>query len=111
MIHHTKQSHRNIIPQNTTEKDEDQRLRIQAQSKKMVDCLVDSVLKLENFSASGSNNSSRLVSCLHTIYLFAEAVPILVARHCTTLHPYLNMKCSQQIDYLVLYHVTQYVFM
>jgi len=93
--------------ENTTEKDEEQRLRITAQSKKMIDCLVDSVLKLENFGASSISNSSRLVSCLHTIYLFAEAVPNLVARHCTTLHPYLNMKCSQQIDYLVLYHVTK----
>lgn len=73
----------------------------------MVDCLVDSVLKLENFSAATASNSTRLTSCLHTIFLFAEAVPNLVARHCTTLHPYLNMKCSQQSDYLVLYHVAR----
>ena len=31
-----------------------------AQSQKMVDCLVDSVLKLENFSAENPSNSTRL---------------------------------------------------
>ena len=100
---------RELAPYLSLPQDEDQRTRITAQSKKMIDCLVDSVLKLENFSAGTASNSSRLVSCLHTIYLFAEAVPHLVARHCTTLHPYLNMKCNKQIDYLVLYHVTRCV--
>lgn len=84
-------------------------------SQLMVDCLVESLLTLDETSgrppltshtwysrpllsaatAQGSAaNSSRLVTCITTLYLFCKTRPPLLLRHATTLHPYLSSKCS-----------------
>lgn len=87
-------------------------------SQLMVDCLVESLLTLDETSgvppspsppilvtgnlippvsptatAQGAN-SSRLVTCITTLYLFCKTRPHLLLRHATTLHPYLSSKCS-----------------
>ncbi|CAI8012871.1 Nipped-B-like protein [Geodia barretti] len=76
----------------------------------MVDCLVETLLTLDETSATGqggAQNSSRLVTCVTTLYLFCKTRPQLLLRHATTLHPYLSSKCSSQGDMMVLHYVAQ----
>ena len=91
-------------------------------SQLMVDCLVESLLTLDETSGDPSPpthppsvvytcsvkpspaamahgqaqgaSSSRLVTCITTLFLFCKTRPSLLLRHATTLHPYLSSKCS-----------------
>lgn len=45
-------------------------------------------------SNEGKGCSSRLVSCLSTLYLFSKIKADLMVHHATTLQPYLDIKCS-----------------
>ena len=45
-------------------------------------------------TASAQGSSSRLVTCITTLHLFCKIRASLLLRHATTLHPYLNSKCS-----------------
>ncbi|KAL5016356.1 hypothetical protein ScPMuIL_005945 [Solemya velum] len=76
----------------------------------MVDCLVEHVLRIEEKSVEsneGKGCSSRLVSCLSTLYLFSKIKADLMVHHATTLQPYLDIKCSTQGDYWVLHYVAR----
>jgi cohesin loading factor subunit SCC2 len=81
-------------------------------SQLMVDCLVESLLTLDETSATAQGqaqgaSSSRLVTCITTLFLFCKTRPSLLLRHATTLHPYLSSKCSSQGDIIVLHYVAQ----
>ena len=64
----------------------------------IVDCLVESVLQIEesamaaNSQGSTSRGSSqKIVACLTTLYLFAKIRPQLLVEHVQTLQPYLQV--------------------
>ena len=92
-------------------------------SQLMVDCLVESLLTLDENSGdppsllllflshsplslpaatdqntTQNGSSSRLVICVTTLYLFCKTRPHLLLRHATTLHPYLSSKCSVRLS-------------
>jgi cohesin loading factor subunit SCC2 len=90
----------------------------------IVDCLVESVLRMEesNFDMTygkqsgasdqsqsnrtlGSNN--RIVACLTTLYLFAKIRPQLLVEHVQTLQPYLSVTCKTQGDYQIISDVAR----
>ena len=98
-------------------------------SQLMVDCLVESLLTLDETSGDPSPpslppslscmyihtcsvkpspaataqgqaqgaSSSRLVTCITTLFLFCKTRPSLLLRHASTLHPYLSSKCSVRL--------------
>lgn len=39
-------------------------------------------------------NSSRLVACITTLFLFSKIRPQLMVKHAMTMQPYLTTKCS-----------------
>lgn len=89
--------------------------------KQIVDCLVESVLRMEesNFDMTygEENNQShanralgsnpRIVACLTTLYLFAKSRPQLLVEHVQTLQPYLSVTCRTQGDYQIIYDVAR----
>ncbi|CAH1393670.1 unnamed protein product [Nezara viridula] len=66
--------------------------------RQIVDCLVETVIQLDN----NDGDPQRLVSCLIMLNLFAKIRPQLLVVHATTLQPYLSLKCKTQGDYQVI---------
>ncbi|XP_063378553.1 nipped-B-like protein [Cydia fagiglandana] len=64
----------------------------------IVDCLIESLLQLEETSAEGSGSSQRILACLSTLHLFAKIRPQLLVNHALTLQPYLSLKCQNQYE-------------
>ncbi|KOB75611.1 Nipped-B-like protein [Operophtera brumata] len=60
----------------------------------IVDCLIESLLQLEESSAEGTGSSQRILACLSTLHLFAKIRPQLLVNHALTLQPYLSLKCQ-----------------
>ncbi|KAF7243994.1 Nipped-B-like protein [Varanus komodoensis] len=63
----------------------------------LVDNLVEHILKYEESLADSDNkgvNSSRLVACITTLFLFSKIRPQLMVKHAMTMQPYLTTKCS-----------------
>lgn len=67
----------------------------------IVDCLIESVLRIEENSFRNNDDankgeslgtSNRIVACLTTLYLFAKIRPQLLVNHVQTLQPYLQVK-------------------
>ncbi|XP_066509612.1 nipped-B-like protein A [Hoplias malabaricus] len=74
----------------------------------LVDNLVEYILKHEEaLSEHKSVNSTRLVACITTLYLFSKIRPQLMVRHAMTMQPYLTTKCSSQSDFLVICNVAK----
>lgn len=81
--------------------------------KQIVDCLVESVLRIEEDSIRQENNqksmgsSNRIVACVTTLYLFAKIRPQLLVEHVQTLQPYLQIQCKTSGDYQIISHVAR----
>ncbi|KAK9511584.1 hypothetical protein O3M35_000214 [Rhynocoris fuscipes] len=61
--------------------------------RQIVDCLVETVLRLD-----GTNANEKLLSCLLMLHLFAKIKPEFVVHHAITIQPYLSLKCQTQDD-------------
>uniref|UniRef100_A0AAY5EM34 Nipped-B protein n=1 Tax=Electrophorus electricus TaxID=8005 RepID=A0AAY5EM34_ELEEL len=74
----------------------------------LVDNLVEYILKYEAaLTEHKSVNSTRLVACITTLYLFSKIRPQLMIRHAMTMQPYLTTKCSSQSDFMVICNVAK----
>lgn len=81
----------------------------------IVDCLVESVLRIEESNLSSGEgprakslgSSNRIVACLTTLYLFAKIRPQLLVEHVQTLQPYLQVQCQTQGDYQIISNVAR----
>ena len=90
----------------------------------IVDCLVESVLRMEESNSDlmnirngeeaegqgGSEEkraSNRLVACLTTLYLFAKIRPQLLVEHVQTLTPYLTVTARTRTDNLIISNVAR----
>ncbi|XP_070599535.1 nipped-B-like protein isoform X2 [Erythrolamprus reginae] len=76
----------------------------------LVDNLVEHILKNEESLADSDNkgvNSSRLVACITTLFLFSKIRPQLMVKHAMTMQPYLTTKCSNQNDFMVICNVAK----
>ncbi|XP_077203107.1 nipped-B-like protein isoform X3 [Paroedura picta] len=76
----------------------------------LVDNLVEHILKYEESLADSDNkgvNSSRLVACITTLFLFSKIRPQLMVKHAMTMQPYLTTKCSTQNDFMVICNVAK----
>ncbi|CAB1319299.1 unnamed protein product [Coregonus sp. 'balchen'] len=61
----------------------------------LVDNLVEHILKYEESLAENKGvNSTRLVSCITTLFLFSKIRAQLIVKHATTMQPYLTTKCN-----------------
>ncbi|KAJ0180531.1 hypothetical protein K1T71_003935 [Dendrolimus kikuchii] len=68
----------------------------------IVDCLIESLLQLEENSTEGSSSSQRILACLSTLHLFAKIRPQLLVNHALTLQPYLSLKCQNQYEQQIM---------
>lgn len=68
----------------------------------IVDCLIESLLQLEETSADGTGSSQRILACLSTLHLFAKIRPQLLVNHALTLQPYLSLKCQNQYEQQIM---------
>lgn len=51
-------------------------------------------------------NSTRLVACITTLYLFSKIRAQLMVKHAMTMQPYLTTKCNVSCFYLIyLYRI------
>ncbi|XP_069483246.1 nipped-B-like protein isoform X4 [Ambystoma mexicanum] len=76
----------------------------------LVDNLVEHILKYEESLADSDSkgvNSSCLVSCITTLFLFSKIRPQLMVKHAMTMQPYLTTKCSTQNDFMVICNVAK----
>ncbi|XP_029115450.1 nipped-B-like protein A isoform X4 [Scleropages formosus] len=76
----------------------------------LVDSLVEHILQYEeSLSASEhkSVNSTRLVACITTLYLFSKIRAQLMVKHAMTMQPYLTTKCNSQSDFMVICNVAK----
>ncbi|XP_018609015.1 nipped-B-like protein isoform X2 [Scleropages formosus] len=76
----------------------------------LVDNLVEHILKYEESLADSENksvNSSRLVACITTLYLFSKIRAQLMVKHAMTMQPYLTTKCNTQSDFMVICNVAK----
>ncbi|XP_030647099.1 nipped-B-like protein A [Chanos chanos] len=74
----------------------------------LVDNLVEHILKYEEaLSENKSVNSTRLVACITTLYLFSKIRPQLMVKHAMTMQPYLTTKCNSQSDFMVICNVAK----
>ncbi|XP_014123791.2 nipped-B-like protein isoform X3 [Zonotrichia albicollis] len=76
----------------------------------LVDNLVEHILKYEESLSDSDNkgvNSSRLVACITTLFLFSKIRPQLMVKHAMTMQPYLTTKCSTQNDFMVICNVAK----
>ncbi|TNN80636.1 Nipped-B-like protein A [Liparis tanakae] len=61
----------------------------------LVDNLVEHILKYEEtLSENKGVNSTRLVACITTLYLFSKIRAQLMVKHAMTMQPYLTTKCN-----------------
>ncbi|XP_049326310.1 nipped-B-like protein A isoform X2 [Astyanax mexicanus] len=74
----------------------------------LVDNLVEYILKHEEALAEHKSvNSTRMVACITTLYLFSKIRAQLMVKHAMTMQPYLTTKCSSQSDFLVICNVAK----
>uniref|UniRef100_A0A672NWB2 Nipped-B protein n=1 Tax=Sinocyclocheilus grahami TaxID=75366 RepID=A0A672NWB2_SINGR len=74
----------------------------------LVDNLVEYILKYEEALAEHKSvNSTRLVACITTLYLFSKIRAQLMVKHTMTMQPYLTTKCSSQSDFMVICNVAK----
>ncbi|XP_051518111.1 nipped-B-like protein A isoform X2 [Myxocyprinus asiaticus] len=74
----------------------------------LVDNLVEYILKYEEALAEHKSvNSTRLVACITTLYLFSKIRAQLMVKHAMTMQPYLTTKCSSQSDFMVICNVAK----
>ncbi|KTF94852.1 hypothetical protein cypCar_00024294 [Cyprinus carpio] len=74
----------------------------------LVDNLVEYILKYEEAIAEHKSvNSTRLVACITTLYLFSKIRAQLMVKHAMTMQPYLTTKCSSQSDFMVICNVAK----
>uniref|UniRef100_A0AAY4CG10 Nipped-B protein n=1 Tax=Denticeps clupeoides TaxID=299321 RepID=A0AAY4CG10_9TELE len=52
-------------------------------------------------------NSTRLVACITTLYLFSKIRAQLMVKHAMTMQPYLTTKCNSQNDFMVICNVAK----
>merc|ERR1712223_1267555 len=76
----------------------------------IVDCLVESVLRMEESNSDMTPNdldnsksapSLRVSACLTTLFLFSKTRPQLLVGHVQTLQPFLSKSCKTQSDYRI----------
>uniref|UniRef100_A0AAY4CAB0 Nipped-B protein n=1 Tax=Denticeps clupeoides TaxID=299321 RepID=A0AAY4CAB0_9TELE len=74
----------------------------------LVDNLVDYILRYEESLSEHKNvNSTRLVACITTLYLFSKIRAQLMVKHAMTMQPYLTTKCNSQNDFMVICNVAK----
>uniref|UniRef100_A0AAR2J617 Nipped-B protein n=1 Tax=Pygocentrus nattereri TaxID=42514 RepID=A0AAR2J617_PYGNA len=74
----------------------------------LVDSLVEYILRHEEALAEHKSvNSTRLVACITTLYLFSKIRAQLMVKHAMTMQPYLTTKCSSQSDFMVICNVAK----
>uniref|UniRef100_A0A6Q2XUS5 Nipped-B protein n=1 Tax=Esox lucius TaxID=8010 RepID=A0A6Q2XUS5_ESOLU len=73
----------------------------------LVDNLVEHILKYEESLAENKGvNSTRLVSCITTLFLFSKIRAQLMVKHAMTMQPYLTTKCNVS-DFMVICNVAK----
>ncbi|XP_077571067.1 nipped-B-like protein B isoform X4 [Stigmatopora nigra] len=74
----------------------------------LVDNLVEHILKYEESLAESKGvNSTRLVACITTLYLFSKIRAQLMVKHAMTMQPYLTTKCNTDNDFMVICNVAK----
>uniref|UniRef100_A0A4W6GAJ5 Nipped-B protein n=1 Tax=Lates calcarifer TaxID=8187 RepID=A0A4W6GAJ5_LATCA len=74
----------------------------------LVDNLVEHILKYEESLAENRGvNSTRLVACITTLYLFSKIRAQLMVKHAMTMQPYLTTKCNTANDFMVICNVAK----
>ncbi|KAM3850385.1 nipped-B-like protein B [Diretmus argenteus] len=74
----------------------------------LVDNLVEHILKYEESLAENKGvNSTRLVACITTLYLFSKIRAQLMVKHAMTMQPYLTTKCNTVNDFMVICNVAK----
>ncbi|XP_061881828.1 nipped-B-like protein A isoform X3 [Entelurus aequoreus] len=74
----------------------------------LVDNLVEHILKYEeSLSENKGVNSTRLVACITTLYLFSKIRAQLMVKHAMTMQPYLTTKCNSANDFMVICNVAK----
>ncbi|KAM8886564.1 nipped-B-like protein A isoform 2-T4 [Spinachia spinachia] len=74
----------------------------------LVDNLVEHILKYEeSLSDTKGVNSTRLVACITTLYLFSKIRAQLMVKHAMTMQPYLTTKCNTANDFMVICNVAK----
>uniref|UniRef100_A0A3P8YZA4 Nipped-B protein n=1 Tax=Esox lucius TaxID=8010 RepID=A0A3P8YZA4_ESOLU len=74
----------------------------------LVDNLVEHILKYEESLAENKGvNSTRLVSCITTLFLFSKIRAQLMVKHAMTMQPYLTTKCNNASDFMVICNVAK----
>ncbi|KAL2091754.1 hypothetical protein ACEWY4_011552 [Coilia grayii] len=74
----------------------------------LVDSLVEHILRYEESLSEHKNvNSTRLVACITTLYLFSKVKANFMVKHATTMQPYLSTKCNNKQDLMVICHVAK----
>ncbi|XP_061672329.1 nipped-B-like protein A isoform X1 [Syngnathoides biaculeatus] len=74
----------------------------------LVDNLVEHILKYEESLAETKGvNSTRLVACITTLYLFSKIRAQLMVKHAMTMQPYLTTKCNTANDFMVICNVAK----
>lgn len=77
-------------------------------SAQIIDILISEILCGNNDTSSGmAGGRSAILSAVTTIWLFGKVAPQLLLNHISTLHPYLQIKCTTQLDIMVLSKVVQ----
>uniref|UniRef100_A0A8C9ZED4 Nipped-B protein n=1 Tax=Sander lucioperca TaxID=283035 RepID=A0A8C9ZED4_SANLU len=61
---------------------------------------------LQNVKNKGVN-STRLVACITTLYLFSKIRAQLMVKHAMTMQPYLTTKCNSSNDFMVICNVAK----
>ncbi|XP_061784889.1 nipped-B-like protein B isoform X3 [Nerophis lumbriciformis] len=74
----------------------------------LVDNLVEHILKYEESLAENKGvNSTRLLACITTLYLFSKIRAQLMVKHAMTMQPYLTTKCNTANDFMVICNVAK----
>ncbi|XP_056146171.1 nipped-B-like protein A isoform X2 [Lampris incognitus] len=74
----------------------------------LVDNLVEHILKYEESLAESKGvNTTRLVACITTLYLFSKIRAQLMVKHAMTMQPYLTTKCNTANDFMVICNVAK----
>ncbi len=100
--------------EDATKKNTDAPPQLVLACQQIVDCLVESVLSIEETSIKGDTeqgktlgSSNRIVACLTTLYLFAKIRPQLLVEHVQTLQPYLQVQCKTPGDFQIISNVAR----
>ena len=77
----------------------------------IVDCLVESVLQMEESSSASDEekkrSSRRVSACLTTLFIFSKTRPTLLVDHAQTLQPYLSITCNTPSDFQIVSDVAR----